>query len=58
MKCNCMFMPKRGGTIAIFMFILEIFRYYELTFGQYSCTQVFMPYWNTEYTKAVANSTL
>ena len=27
----------------------------ELTFGKYSCTstQVFIPYWNFEYTKAV-----
>ena len=33
----------------------EIFMHNGLTFGQYSCTftQVFIPYWNFEYTKAV-----
>ena len=51
-------MPKRGGTQAIFMFYqmnLELFMHDGLTFGQYSCTftQVFTPYWNFEYTKAV-----
>ena len=32
----------------------NVFIYYGLTSGQYSCivTQVFVPYWNFEYTKA------
>ena len=43
---------------AIFMYCWmnsEIFMHNGQTFGQYSCTftQVFIPYWNFEYTKAV-----
>ena len=54
------FVPERGGIWAIFMYywwtlISEIFMHSGQTFGQYSCTftQVFIPYWNIEYTKAV-----
>ena len=38
--CNGMFVPKRGGTLAIFMFTgwtLEIFMVLWVTSGQYLC---------------------
>ena len=55
--CLC---QKGDETLVIFIDyigdeILEIFMYYGLTTGQYSCTvtQLFMLYWNFEYTKDV-----
>ena len=52
-------MKRWSGTQATFMYYwmnFEIFMHNGLTFGQYSCTftQVFIPYWNSKYTKAVA----
>ena len=49
---------RAGGTQAIFLckwMNSEIFIHDGLTFGHYSCnfTQVFIPYWNFEYTKSV-----
>ena len=56
--CDCTFVPKEGGTVAIFMYYWmdseKYFMHCWLTFRQYLCfMQVFMPYWNFDYTKAV-----
>ena len=52
-----MFVPKVGGTLAVFMcFWMDSENYsctiYWLTSGWY-LVQIFIPYWNFEYTKAV-----